>query len=100
MTTSEIHIGSIIEQRVRSGGHSITWLAGCLCCERTNIYSIFRRDSIDSDLLLRISQALNFDFFAVYSEHLRKITHPAVLIQMPRSEDLEAMRSAAASAEV
>lgn len=72
MTTNEIHIGSIIEQRVRSGGHSVSWLAAILCCERTNVYSIFRRRSIDSGLLYRISEALKFDFFALYSNQLRE----------------------------
>lgn len=69
-TANEIHIGSIIEHKVRAGGHSVTWLAGCLCCERTNIYSIFRRKSIDTGLLLRLSEVLNYDFFALYSDFL------------------------------
>lgn len=71
-STNELHIGSIIEKRVRQGGHSVTWLAGCLCCERTNIYSIFRRKSIDSALLYRISEVLNYDFFRLYSKQFKE----------------------------
>lgn len=88
MTTNEIHIGSIIEQRVRAGGHSVSWLAGILCCERTNVYSIFRRRSIDSGLLYRISEALRFDFFALYSNLLR---------ENELDEEMEAEKEAAAA---
>ena len=34
----------------------------CLHYERTNIYKIFKRSSIDVDLLLRISEVLAYDF--------------------------------------
>ena len=36
--------------------------AGTLHYERTNIYKIFKRSSIDVDLLLRISEVLAYDF--------------------------------------
>ena len=32
-------------------------------CERTNVYTIFHRSSIDVELLVRISKALNHNFF-------------------------------------
>ena len=46
---------------------SVSWFAQKLCCERTNVYSIFKRKSIDTALLIRICQILHYDFFAVYS---------------------------------
>lgn len=62
----EIHIGKIIESEVRRQGRSIDWIAKQLCYERTNIYNIFKRKSIDTDLLMKISSILNFNFFTVY----------------------------------
>lgn len=32
-------------------------------CERTTVYNIFERKSIDSELLIRISKVLDFDFY-------------------------------------
>lgn len=39
------------------------WLAKKINCDRTNIYKIFQRPSIDTELLARISKALDYDFF-------------------------------------
>ena len=48
-------------------GRSVSWLASKLFYERTNIYSIFKRESIDTQLLLRILKLLNHNFFKYYS---------------------------------
>lgn len=64
--TQRIHIGQIIEQEIRRQGRSIPWVAQQLNCERTNVYSIFRRESVDTTLLLQISVILQHDFFHYY----------------------------------
>ena len=66
-----IHIGKKIEEIFHQQGRSPSWLAAQLCCDRTNIYSIFKRESIDTALLARISTLLNHDFFQYYQEELR-----------------------------
>lgn len=38
--------------------------------ERTNVYNIFKRQSIDTETLLRISQILNHDFFSYYRQQI------------------------------
>ena len=65
-----VHIGKIIEEEFYKQGRSVTWFAGKLCCERTNIYNIFKRESIDSALLFKISQILGHNFFAYYTDKL------------------------------
>ena len=65
-----IHIGNLIETELRRQERSVSWFARKLCCERTNVYSIFKRQSIDTDLLLRISQILHHDFFSIYKEEI------------------------------
>ncbi len=61
-----IHIGNIIKQELEKQERTIVWLAKKLKCDHSNIYSIFRRESMDTDLLLRISIALNVNFFQYY----------------------------------
>lgn len=58
----EIHIGSLIKEKVEERGLSISDFARLLHYERTNIYKIFKRRSIDVDLLIRISHVLEYDF--------------------------------------
>lgn len=62
-----INIGKLIQQQVKERGLSVTWLAHELNYSRTNVYKIFDKQSIDTDVLLRISIALEYDFFAIYS---------------------------------
>ena len=46
-----IHIGELIEKELHRQERSVTWFANKLYCDRSNVYSIFKRQSIDTDLL-------------------------------------------------
>ncbi|MBQ3364038.1 MAG: XRE family transcriptional regulator [Muribaculaceae bacterium] len=70
MGKSGVNIGKEIQNELLRQGHSVQWLSQQLGCNRTNIYNIFMRDSIATDLLMRISIALNKDFFALFSSEL------------------------------
>lgn len=63
-----IHIGKLIEAELRRQERSVAWFARSLPCERTNVYDIFKRRSIDTEMLLRISVVLRHDFFRYYTE--------------------------------
>lgn len=67
-----IHIGQLIERELAAQRRSATWLAGQIYCDRSNVYRLFRKQSIDSELLLRICRVLGRDFFALYSEELQR----------------------------
>ncbi len=61
-----IHIGKLIEAELRRQERTVSWFARKLYCERTNVYDIFKRRSIDTDMLLRISFVLHHNFFRYY----------------------------------
>lgn len=65
-----IHIGSLIEQILHQQGRSVTWFATQLCCTRSNVYKIFNKQTIDTQLLWRISCILHYDFFYIFSEEI------------------------------
>ena len=67
----KIHIGEQIRKLLAKEGRSITWLAAKLNYERANIYKLLDRQSIDTDLLSRISIVLEHDFFACYSKYVQ-----------------------------
>lgn len=69
-----IHIGKVIEKVLRDQGKTVTWFARSLYCDRTNVYKIFRRESVDSEMLYRISKILSHDFFKYYSKELEEDT--------------------------
>ncbi len=63
-----IHIGQLIEAELHRQERSVTWFAKKLYCDRTNVYKIFKKQSIDTELLWRISTILNCNFFKIYEE--------------------------------
>lgn len=65
-----VHIGELIEEELRKQERTVTWFAEKLCYERTNVYSIFKRQSIDTELLIRISRILNHNFLRYYANEL------------------------------
>ena len=65
-----IHIGSLIEQELRRQDRSVTWLAGELHCDRTNVYKVFKKKSIDTLLLEKICVILQYNFFLDYAEDI------------------------------
>ena len=64
----EPHIGKIIKTALAEQGRSITWLAKQLGCSRQNAYKILNRKWIYTDLLLKICDILDYDFFKCFSE--------------------------------
>ncbi len=67
-----LEIGILIRQKLKERKRTIVWLAEKLSCSRTNVYKIFDKRSIDTDYLLRISDILDYDFFKLYSDELKK----------------------------
>lgn len=67
-----LEIGTLIRQKLKERKRTIVWLAENLSCSRTNVYKIFDKRSIDTDYLLRISDILDYDFFQLYSDELKK----------------------------
>ena len=68
-----VHIGSLIEQELRRQGRTVTWFADMLHCDRTNVYKIFRKKSIDTRLLENICIILRHNFFLDYAEEVTSL---------------------------
>ena len=60
-----VHIGQIIEEEFHRQGRSVSWFA--------DMYNIFKRESIDTALLSKISRLLAHDFFSYYVDDLKKV---------------------------
>ncbi len=50
------HIGNIVKNKTKSRGISVSELARRISTSRENIYSIFKRESIDTTLLHKIGK--------------------------------------------
>ena len=67
-----IFIGTLIQQELKNQERTVSWLARKLDCDRTNVYNIFRRQDIDTELLMRISVILHRDFFSIFSKEAKR----------------------------
>lgn len=63
MAVGELRIGQRIHEELKRQGRTVAWLARQLGVERTSLYYTFRQNSIDMELLYRISFFLEHDFF-------------------------------------
>lgn len=68
----EIHIGTLIWEKLKEDGRTASWLAKQIHCTRPNIYKIFEKANIDAIQLLQICVVLEFDFFTHYSIAVHK----------------------------
>ena len=71
MEEKPLHIGSVIRETMKEQGRSASWLAKQLHCTRENVYRIYAREWIQTDMLLRISLVLEVNFFLCYAEYLQ-----------------------------
>ena len=70
MNFKEIHIGKLISQLVIELNVEIPRILNFLKCTEEELEDMYRARSIDSDLLLKWSKLLEYDFFRLYSQHL------------------------------
>jgi len=64
---AKLHIGKKIKEVWKKSRMKGTEFAAAINRDRQVIYDIFKRESIDTELLQNISRVLNHDFFSYYS---------------------------------
>ena len=65
-----IHIGEMIEKRVKESELELPRITNFLNCTEEDIKIMYTSRSIDSAMLLRWSKLLQYDFFRIYSQHI------------------------------
>jgi predicted transcriptional regulator len=66
---NDFHIGNLIKEKVEEKKISVTEFAKMIHCERTNVYHIFANDNIDLKRLIKIQEALEYNFLSdIFSE--------------------------------
>lgn len=70
MNFKDIHIGNLISQRVTERQTESMRICNFLKCNEEKIAEMYISKTLDTDILLRWSKLLEYDFFRVYSQHL------------------------------
>jgi len=86
---SKVHIGKKIKEVWKRSRLKGTEFASMINKDRQVIYDIFKRESIDTELLQQISKVLNHDFFNYYSHDLPSVKEPKEKFGYATKDELE-----------
>ncbi len=77
MNFKEIHIGTLINQTIAERGIEIARICNFLQCSEEEIAAMYLQKSLDTEILLKWSKLLEYDFFRLYTQHLILYAPPA-----------------------
>jgi len=86
MLKKDVHIGSIIKRIIKEKKVKVTAISRELGFDRKRVYSIFDSKSIDTDLLVRFSKILNYNFFLEYHSENLPFMDNIVVAEMDNSK--------------
>ena len=70
MNFKNIHIGILINQAVTESGIEMSRICNFMKCEEEEVKQIYLQENLSTDILLKWSKLLEYDFFRIYSQHL------------------------------
>ena len=76
-----IHIGGFIKQRVSECEIEHKRICNFMKCSESELLQMYEQESLDSEILLKWSKILAYDFFRIYSQHLIFYSPSAKLLQ-------------------
>ncbi|WP_042722145.1 hypothetical protein [Flavobacterium sp. B17] len=84
----EIHIGSIIQTRVVDTSIELERICKFMKSTKAQINEMYASKSLDTDILMRWSKLLEYDFFRIYSQHLILYAPPS---KVDKTEEKKSM---------
>lgn len=70
MNYKNIHIGQMMRERVAESGIEISRICSFLQNSELEIEKMYESENLSTDVLLKWSKLLEYDFFRLYSQHL------------------------------
>ena len=88
----EIHIGEKIKNRAKELRIGPTELGQKISTSKQNVYGIYKRKSIDTELLRKLSVALEYDFFLYYVNVLSSLHDRNEIAELGGNGELNQLR--------
>ena len=70
MNFKSIHIGILINQAVTESGTEMSRICNFFNCTEDEVIEMYQQENLPTDILLKWSKLLEYDFFRIYSQHL------------------------------
>ena len=78
----DIHIGSVIQKAVVESEIEIGRICNFINCDEQRINKMYESKILDTEILLKWSKLLEYDFFRLYSQHL--ILYASIAADKPK----------------
>ena len=82
-----IHIGKMIENTVAESRIEMSRICNFLKCSKEEIVKMYQSKSLDTEILLKWSKLLQYDFFRMYTQHLILYAPPSANEKRSKKED-------------
>ena len=82
-----IHIGKMIENTVAESRIEISRICNYFKCSDDEIVKMYQSKSLDTEILLKWSKLLQYDFFRMYTQHLILYAPPSANEKRSKKED-------------
>ncbi|MCU7615818.1 transposase [Chryseobacterium sp. PBS4-4] len=92
MSLKEIHIGEFIRKCVAETDIEMPRICNFLSCTEKEVNEMYNQKSIDTEVLLRWSKLLKYDFFRLYVQHLILFSPPVTSLKDAKKTSLPKFR--------
>ena len=81
-----IHIGQMIKERIAESEMETLRICNFFNCTEDEVIEMYQQENLPTDILLRWSKLLEYDFFRIYSQHLILYAPPSAKEQDSKTE--------------
>lgn len=77
MNFKNIHIGALVNQTVTERKIELSRICNFMHCSEEEVNEMYKTEGLDTEILLKWSKLLDYDFFRIYSQHLILYSPPS-----------------------
>ena len=81
-----IHIGQMIKERIAENEMETLRICNFFNCTEDEVIEMYQQENLPTDILLRWSKLLEYDFFRIYTQHLILYAPPSAKEQDSKTE--------------
>jgi len=83
MRFKDINIGALIQQCCAERNMKLSRICNFFKCDEKTIEQMYQAKSLDTEIVLKWSKLLEYDFFRIYSQHLILFAPPSATYSTP-----------------
>ena len=86
LNVKNIHIGQMIKERIAESEMETLRICNFFNCTEDEVIEMYQQENLPTDILLRWSKLLEYDFFRIYTQHLILYAPPSAKEQDSKTE--------------